>query len=318
MKKVIILTLFIINVFQVLGQSPGPRDHLGMAYDISRNKIVLHSGNDTTSTGDYSWNATTWEWDSDGWQQVDEGKPGGMSSHSFVYYPARQSCISVGGVNDAFESVKNIWVWDGSEWQTQNGEGPGARLSSAMGYDPLRQEVILFSSCGGREYLTDTWVFNENGWSKKEATGPPGICRAAMFFDEVRKTMIVFGGALETHEKTNAMWEWDGNRWAQVDQGVEVPAPRSNIQMAYDSNRQRAVLFAGKGKDGILNDLWEWDGVRWRKISKQSNWPQNVEVYAIAYHQRLKKVFLYGGRIGRATPISDFWSWDGEIWEQIE
>lgn len=300
-----------------MSQSPGPRDHLGMAYDSDRNKIVIHSGNDTTATGKYSWDPTTWEWDANGWKQVDNGTPGGVSSHAFVYDPRLKACISIGGVNGDYENVDKAYMWNGSTWQVQH-EGPGERLSSAMAFDPVRNEMVLFSGCGGKKYPTDTWILKEDGWSQQQAEGPAGLCRAAAFFDEVRGTVVVFGGSLETRDKSSKMFEWNGTTWSAINQGDLVPAARANIQMAYDKRRKRAVLFAGKGDETILDDLWEWDGERWWKIPKQPIWPEGVEVYGTIYHEQLQKIFYYGGRSGWATPTANFWSWDGEKWEEIK
>ncbi len=37
---------------------------------------------------------------------------------------------------------------------------------------------------------------------------------------------------------------------------------REQHSIAYDSVRERYVLFGGFGVDGVLGDTWEWDGVR--------------------------------------------------------
>ena len=71
----------------------------------------------------------------------------------------------------------------------------------------------------------------------------------------------MFGGddAAET-------WTFDGARWTQYK--VSGPPARTVAAMAYDSARQRVVLFGGNTRHGVPpygydNDTWEWDGRRW-------------------------------------------------------
>jgi hypothetical protein len=66
------------------------------------------------------------------------------------------------------------------------------------------------------------------------------------------KTMLLFGGKNDTTFFKNT-WEWDGKHWTQrQDIG---PAARAYAAMAYDSTRQRAVLFGGAGS-GLFGDTW--------------------------------------------------------------
>src|SRR5207247_10197698 len=59
------------------------------------------------------------------------------------------------------------------------------------------------------------------------------------------KTMLLFGGKNDTTFFKNT-WEWDGKHWTQrQDIG---PAARAFAALAYDSTRQRVVLFGGSGQ----------------------------------------------------------------------
>ncbi len=302
---------------QLMAQSPGPRDHLGLAYDSRRNKIVLHAGNDINDEGKYIWRPSTWEWDQSGWQMVDSGAPGPISSMSFVYDPSAKTCVSIGGFHQNKGDVDEVWMWDGASWNLFDAEVPTIRMSATMTFDHVHQQMIVFSGCVGNTYPSDTWVFADNNWQKIADKGPPGICRGAMFYDEVRQKPVVFGGSFSGGDRTNAMYEWTNNHWISVDQGRSVPVARSNITIVYDSHRKRAVLYGGASEEGVLEDLWEWDGKQWEKIEKSGDWPGPREVYGLVYHGQLKEVFLYGGRTGFARPKGDFWSWDGEVWTKI-
>src|SRR5438874_3914689 len=57
-------------------------------------------------------------------------------------------------------------------------------------------------------------------------------------------------------------WEWDGTDWIQKTPATSPP-PRECHAMAYDSTRERVVLFGGTDGSGFLGDTWEWDGTDW-------------------------------------------------------
>lgn len=55
-------------------------------------------------------------------------------------------------------------------------------------------------------------------------------------------------------------WEWNGTTWTKRDSSVHPPH-RFGHAMAYDSGRQKIILFGGQLINGsLLKDTWEWDG----------------------------------------------------------
>jgi hypothetical protein len=296
--------------------TPGSRDHLLLVYHKLDNTIYLFGGSGTAE-GKYTWNDDTWSWNGTHWEDLKKSKPGNIASMSATYLDHNQTVMMVGGINPAKGDLNETWIWANDNWNLHE-SNLSVRLSPALAYDPNRNVVTLFSGCVGRKYPTDTWEWKESDWKLISETGPStGLCRAAMFYDAVRKTTVLFGGITDRGVKVNEMWEWNGKSWKLIDQGKVIPPARTNIQIAYDENRKRAVLFGGSGKEGLLKDTWEWDGNKWIEI-KTDVTPSQREIYGITYHNQLKKVFLYGGRIGFAKPQDDFWSWDGKMWTEIK
>lgn len=98
------------------------------------------------------------------------------------------------------------------------------------------------------------------------------------------------------------------------------PGPRSMTAIAYDSRRQRAVLFGGVSNwDGTAwvydNSTWEWDGKDWQKI-ETSIAPSGRIRHAMAYDEVNGKVILYGGENSSGT-LADLWEWDGLTWHRL-
>src|SRR5262245_60363669 len=70
---------------------------------------------------------------------------------------------------------------------------------------------------------------------------------------------------------------------------------RSNAAMAYDSDRQRMVLFGGNlGSAGLFGDTWEWDGASWAHRSAAVVPPARTN-HAMVYDAARRRVVLFGG-----------------------
>lgn len=98
------------------------------------------------------------------------------------------------------------------------------------------------------------------------------------------------------------------------------PGPRTLTAVAYDSHRQRAVLFGGvtvwDGSEWVYdNSTWEWDGQDWQKMNTAVA-PTGRILHAMAYDEERGKVFLYGGQNNSGT-LADLWEWDGTRWYRL-
>lgn len=98
------------------------------------------------------------------------------------------------------------------------------------------------------------------------------------------------------------------------------PGPRTLAAVAYDTHRQRAVLFGGisswDGNDWVYdNSTWEWDGKDWYKIETPIA-PSGRILHAMAYDESVDKVILYGGQNGSGN-LGDLWEWDGRSWRRL-
>ena len=85
--------------------------------------------------------------------------------------------------------------------------------------------------------------------------------------------------------------------------------------MAYDSKRERIVLFGGSAGNVNFNDTWEWDGDNWTQVA--DNGPSARGGHAMAYDSSRGRVILFGGDDGQNS-FGDTWAWDGTDWTQEE
>ncbi|MCX7019250.1 MAG: kelch repeat-containing protein [Candidatus Sumerlaeota bacterium] len=87
--------------------------------------------------------------------------------------------------------------------------------------------------------------------------------------------------------------------------------------MAYDSARNRVVLFGGVSIDESIrevNETWEWDGASWMQLHPAVS-PPARDGHAMAFDTVRRRVVLFGGVAG-SFYYNDTWEWDGTNWTQ--
>ncbi|MCC5830847.1 MAG: hypothetical protein JJU36_15480 [Phycisphaeraceae bacterium] len=100
------------------------------------------------------------------------------------------------------------------------------------------------------------------------------------------------------------------------------PQARSGHAMAYDSKRQRIVLFGGGSLDWseqgpVLDDTWEWDGENWSLSEALGTRPSARTGHTMVYDAGREAILLFGGRDEEGRLLGDMWSYDGRQWRQL-
>jgi len=101
--------------------------------------------------------------------------------------------------------------------------------------------------------------------------------------------------------------------WQQV--ASTGPGARRSPSIAYDSARNRLVLFGGSAASETKSDTWEWDGSTWALRSTTGPGPRNG--HALAYDALHGRTLLFGGYNAANVPQGDTWSWDGTTWTKV-
>ncbi len=135
----------------------------------------------------------------------------------------------------------------------------------------------------------------------------------AMAYDAARGCSVLFGGQYSSTSWLNDTWSLDAAPSWAFRPGMYAPSARTSPAMAYDSHRQRVVLFGGLNTHR-QPDTWEWDGYRWLKRTPKLSPPPRSHA-AMAYDSRRKRIVLFGGA-GNTGPLKDTWEWDGTTWTQ--
>ncbi|MBL8876933.1 MAG: immunoglobulin domain-containing protein [Phycisphaerae bacterium] len=101
--------------------------------------------------------------------------------------------------------------------------------------------------------------------------------------------------------------------WQQV--ASTGPGARRSPSIAYDSARNRLVLFGGTTATETKSDTWEWDGSTWSLRSTAGPGARNG--HALAYDALHGRTLLFGGYNASGVPQADTWSWDGTTWTRV-
>lgn len=101
--------------------------------------------------------------------------------------------------------------------------------------------------------------------------------------------------------------------WRERKNTSTTPAEREEHAMAYDSARDRVVVFGGS-VSGAVDEVWEFDGDVWLGPFLPPVRPVARTRHAMAYDSARGVVVMFGGINSSGTPQSDVWEWDGTSW----
>ena len=145
---------------------------------------------------------------------------------------------------------------------------------------------------------------------------PPGLAFHALEYDPDRQVTVLFGGN-PRNSRENQTWEYNGADWSQVFPPLS-PSGRENIShaMAYDTERNRMVLFGGLSVSGVVNDTWEYNGATWSQVNT-ANAPLARDAHTLVYDASRDKTVLFGGSNPANNFLNDTWEYNGSNWQQV-
>lgn len=183
---------------------------------------------------------------------------------------------------------------------------PYAIVQSSAAYDAARDRVVLY---GGGNMTCGTWEFDGQSWACTPINFEL-VIEPRLVFDETRSRVVTVGGQAQ-ESRTR---EWTGANWPVI--ASTGPEARTSFMLVWDSDRQRAVLFGGRGQQTPFpfpGSTWEWSGTSWSSLP---GGPPGRTDCAGAYDASRARTVLYGGR-NSTQLFDDTWEWNGVTWTQI-
>ena len=293
---------------------PSVRSQHAMAFDATRNEVVLFGGNDGVRGLNDTW---VWNGDSPSWTRRSPAtSPAARADARVAFDAVRSETVLFGGVLNSGSYAGDTWTWNGTTWtQAVVATSPPGRGGHGMSVDNASNVIVFAGSTNGAQANNDTWVWNGGArtWTQRAPVGgSPGTrTDMSMAYDSARGEAIVVGGfkAIDSSSRYSDTWAWNGtlNTWTQRDP-VAGPQARAGHALAYDSARKETLLFGGLGAD-----TWTWDGLRWTLRSPPAA-PTARQYHALAYDAVRGEVLFFGGAVnggGVQNFRNDTWVWNG-------
>jgi hypothetical protein len=100
--------------------------------------------------------------------------------------------------------------------------------------------------------------------------------------------------------------------WVEQEPGLRPPVQGYHT-LAYDSARERTVLFSGNCQCG--SQTWEWDGETWTELDLAEQ-PPFRRFASMAFDEARGEVVLFGGIDPDDHSLTDTWVFDGASWAE--
>ena len=297
---------------------PAPSHLEAVAFDAARRRLVLFGGSRRDRDSAWVDSNDTWEWDGARWRLAtsSSGDPGARRGHALAYDPAERRVVLAGGVRtrageNGDEALDDTWTYDGRHWA----RGPALPVMSghALVY-AARERAMLLLGNAGREAEQPRrlviWRRTADGWTFADSTGPRtvGLVRAA--YDVKRSVLVV----PVLHGPTPRVWEWDGERWRDLD--APGPGRRSRHAVAYESRTGRVVIVGGRDDASrtLLGDAWTWDGASWSPLPTGASMPEPRASASLVADADSSRLLLFGGLSRTRGLVADVWVWSPAGW----
>lgn len=233
----------------ITSTGPGPRAGLAFTFDEARGAAFLFGG------WTQSFLADTWSYDGSWHEQMPAALPDKRSDAGIAYDTRRGVVILFGG-RRLGPIYDDTWEWDGSAWrQLVSAHKPPSRSFHAMAYDERRDRVIVYGGRSGEDDISplgDTWEWDGVDWRERITPNrPPPSTSVSLSYDSTLGKTILF----VTADGEASTWSLDADDWSRV--SGAGPGTRSLVAMAYDTGRERTVLFGGAADGAPLGDTWE-------------------------------------------------------------
>jgi hypothetical protein len=242
----------------------GPMPRLGhsLSFDAERGQTVLFGGDPGRGLA----LRDTWVFDGTDWTQLADGGPSARTQHATAYDENRRRVVLFGGAQSeggVSSYVGDTWEWDGTAWTQVGASGPPPRSGHNLAYDASSGTTIMFGGMvaandGAYRPANDTWAWDGSRWTQVADQGPAVNIDAAM--TSAADGVVLHGGMAQTGYGDT--WQWSSGSWSKV-QDIG-PWNRRGHALAYDTDRERVVLFGGQADavdpeqlPPLFGDTWE-------------------------------------------------------------
>ena len=316
------------------GNTPSPRNALGIVYDSSNRQIILFGGSPGPVHSDDTW---VFNFTNNIWTNMNPlTKPSARACHAMAYDSFNQKVILFGGkvgvpIND------ETWIYNPSEnsWmQKYPFKKPSARWHHSMTYDLANNRIVLFGGMNGG-VNDETWIYETRNSGIFESywfdTGAPSI------FSNISWNMSMPTGAtctfqIATSSSSNDPWNFKG-----PDGNFTTYYTNSNQQIWQGHNGDRYIKYKTYFNTECVYDSPQlndvsivYENMPYRGLDTNAPWPmfrQNVRhtgwtnknVFGVQKNPVAKWSFATVGGVSSSSAIGPdgtiyVGSWDSKLY----
>ena len=307
---------------------PDGRYAHALAFDETRQVVVMFGGMTNSPDGSMNPQQDTWEWSpvQGAWKArtIVGAKPAARTGAAMAYDSIRKKFVLFGGRAGSGYDYQDTWEWDPTSgvWESKTGSGakPSARTQHGMIFDAKNGKTVLFGggrSMSGGDITTVSLAFDETWeydgasatWTKRVTDSAPSarVDFGFAYSSQTNKAYL-FGGMEITSAGVDGTpmqdaWEWDGaaGTWTERTGTGDKPSPRFAHGMAVDSAKGQAVIFGGYDMitGGSLNDLWRWNLATGAWTVDQppdsATWPTQRQWSSLVFDPSASRLYLVAG-----------------------
>jgi len=176
-------------------------------------------------------------------------------------------------------------------------------------YDSMNDRLLLFQ---GGLYADDDpgWELtlgNDTPWTsvaRAESVQPPRATRSAGVLDTKRNRLLVYGGDFGSWQLsvTYEVTFDTAPRWTALPlrHPIQRPPVRGGAYVAYDSKRDRLLVYGGSNYAGVLDDVWALtlgDSMDWQELHPLGQGPSPRSEGTMVYDPEGDRMILFGGYV---------------------
>lgn len=303
---------------------PAPRQGAAVTLDAVSGRVLVFGGN----VGAANPASDLWSYSlpgPDGWSPLTPQGPGPVArQHAAIVTDAARSRAILMGGNDgtafAFDDLWELSLAGAPAWTalTPLGVAPDARSGHALLLDSTRDRLLMF---GGRDGAgvarADVWELPLSGplqWAPIAVGGttPAARDRFAAGYDAAHDQLVIFGGRDDGGVALADAWTLalSGTpEWTQMQPAGTAPSARYSPAFAFDSARDRLLLFGGGDPLGSMSDLWELSlsgAGQWSALVPSGPIPDTRRESTAMFDVAGDRLLMYGG-FGDASRRGDLW-----------
>jgi hypothetical protein len=281
-----------------------------MVYMASTARSILWGGGGLNVFGD------TWEWDGEGWVQVEDTGPAPSALVGLAFDSDRNVAVLFTQTDTAWET----WEWDCSTWTQVEDSGPQAAQGAfQMVYDRARQLTVLeggeVQNGPAQPAPVGTWVWDAARGRRWLMSGHRSVLTAPSATTHPANASFTSAGSTSSTRHTRAIrgngTETPGNRSQNM-------GPAARAAHAMTGTSAATLLFGGiapvvaNTPRELFRDTWTWDGEHWHQ--RQDIGPSPRFWPALSWDDERSRGVLFGG----GTLVAENLTYLNDTWESFE